>query len=195
MSKNAFASDMGGDIVPSDETKCRHCGKPIEYVRDVQVGDFGPVSDWRHVAGLWHCVNGGGVDHAEPESSADVATFTAAVERVSAEFGGEAPAVSFNIIDQPEPADVERYRERLARSGQPGAWVAGFLAQYVRQWAQSGTISPDALREALAVATVWQEISTARPVLSVTCATCGAPLTPAGTHDCQPRIVARGGAR
>lgn len=129
MSKNSFASDMGGGIVPSDFPCC------------------------------------------------------------------EAPAVSFDIIDQPAPDAVERYRERLARSPQPAAWVAGFLAQYVKRWAESGTITDLALCEALAVATVWQEISTARPALLVTCATRGAPLQPFATHDCQPRIVARGGAR
>lgn len=124
MSKNAFASDMGGDVVPSE---------------------------------------------VEP-----------------------APAtVSFHIVEV-DPADIARYRERLAGSAAPAAWVAGWLAQCVRRWAESGTVRRDALREALAVATVWQEVSVARPALALTCPTCAAPLSPAGTHDCQPRIIARG---
>lgn len=104
-------------------------------------------------------------------------------------FASEEPAetvarVSFTIIDGPDPTEVQAWRQRLAGSGDPSAYVAGYLAQYVRSVAESGTVSAVTLRKALALATVWDEMSRSYMLKRYTCTRCAQPTKPgAGLCD------------
>lgn len=99
--------------------------------------------------------------------------------------------ISFPTIE-PDPADVARWRQRLAGSAQPGAYAAGYLANYIEHMAGSGTVDAVRLRQALAVAVAWDAVSRERKeavhrFLASTCAICGGPVS----HDeCPgPRVI------